>query len=276
MHAHSILRLPLRFNGQLENAEELTLACCILTCVACILEYLPEHMLTDLRTQTSPYIFCESFSYTGLREHKRHRTAYVFCLTQTCYIGERKRHRIFFVKQVLDGLVDDLCFTSTQNTTPKRAVRGWNMDSATCTDQYTNYANPTVSPCKDENEHMHNQNSYVHVHSTFHRKVGGPAGVEGGEVLYTYLPTISVEDDLSSSHVIQIRIQKARRAYFQYAFQGKLSPVSCCSIVGHVFYSSSCMELRTGFYHLNPFYLDARLFSGRDCKWDPAFAQVVL
>ena len=66
-----------------------------------------KHMLTDLRKQTSPYIFCESFSYTGLRECKRDRIAYIFCLTQTCYIGEHKRHRIFFVKQVLDGLVDD-------------------------------------------------------------------------------------------------------------------------------------------------------------------------
>ena len=40
---------------------------------------------------------------------------------------------------------------------------------------------------------------------------------------------------MSSSHAIQIRVQKARNAYFQYgsiyAFQGKLSPVSCCSIV---------------------------------------------
>ena len=43
------------------------------------------------------------------------------------------------------------------------------------------------------------------------------------------------KDDLSSSRAIQIRVQKARKAYFQYgsiyAFQGKLSPVSCCSIV---------------------------------------------
>ena len=41
--------------------------------------------------------------------------------------------------------------------------------------------------------------------------------------------------DLSSSSAIQNRIQKARKAYFQfgsiYAFQGKLSPVSCSSIV---------------------------------------------
>ena len=41
--------------------------------------------------------------------------------------------------------------------------------------------------------------------------------------------------DLSSSHAIQIRVQKARRAFFQYgsiyAFQGKLSPLSCSSIV---------------------------------------------
>ena len=44
------------------------------------------------------------------------------------------------------------------------------------------------------------------------------------------------KQDLSSSSAIpQNRIQKARKAYFQfgsiYAFQGKLSPVSCCSIV---------------------------------------------
>ena len=96
-------------------------------------------MLTDLRTQTSPYVFCESFSYTGLSERKRHRTAYIYhmffvkvFLTQACananvtvlriffvlhrpacYIGESKRHRIFFVKvskfltQVLEGLLDD-------------------------------------------------------------------------------------------------------------------------------------------------------------------------
>ena len=41
--------------------------------------------------------------------------------------------------------------------------------------------------------------------------------------------------DLSSSHAIQIRVQKARRAFFQYGsiyvFQGKLSPLSCSSIV---------------------------------------------
>ena len=43
------------------------------------------------------------------------------------------------------------------------------------------------------------------------------------------------KQDLSSLSAIQNRIQKARKAYFQfgsiYAFQGKLSPVSCCSIV---------------------------------------------
>ena len=43
------------------------------------------------------------------------------------------------------------------------------------------------------------------------------------------------KQDLSSSSAIQNRIQKARKAYFQfgsiYTFQGKLSPVSCCSIV---------------------------------------------
>ena len=43
------------------------------------------------------------------------------------------------------------------------------------------------------------------------------------------------KQDLSSSPAIQNRIQRARKAYFQfgsiYAFQGKLSPVSCCSIV---------------------------------------------
>ena len=43
------------------------------------------------------------------------------------------------------------------------------------------------------------------------------------------------KQDLSSTSAIQNRIQKARKAYFQYgsiyAFQGKLSPVSCCSIV---------------------------------------------
>ena len=41
--------------------------------------------------------------------------------------------------------------------------------------------------------------------------------------------------DLSALHAIQIRVQKARRAFFQYgsiyAFQGKLSPLSCSSIV---------------------------------------------
>ena len=41
--------------------------------------------------------------------------------------------------------------------------------------------------------------------------------------------------DLSSSHAIQIRVQKARRAFLQYgsiyAFQGMLSPLSCSSIV---------------------------------------------
>ena len=41
--------------------------------------------------------------------------------------------------------------------------------------------------------------------------------------------------DLSSSCAIRDRIKRARKAYFQfgsvYAFQGKLSPISCCSIV---------------------------------------------
>ena len=40
---------------------------------------------------------------------------------------------------------------------------------------------------------------------------------------------------MSSSNAIQNRVQKARKAYFHfgsiYAFQSKLSPVSCCSIV---------------------------------------------
>ena len=40
--------------------------------------------------------------------------------------------------------------------------------------------------------------------------------------------------DLSSLHAIQIRVQKAHMAFFQYgniyAFQGKLSPLSCSSI----------------------------------------------
>ena len=40
---------------------------------------------------------------------------------------------------------------------------------------------------------------------------------------------------MSSSHAIQIRVQKARRAFFQYgsiyAFRGKLSLLSCSSIV---------------------------------------------
>ena len=43
------------------------------------------------------------------------------------------------------------------------------------------------------------------------------------------------KDDLSSTYAIQTRVQKARKAFFQfgsiYAFQGTLSPVSCCSIV---------------------------------------------
>ena len=41
--------------------------------------------------------------------------------------------------------------------------------------------------------------------------------------------------DLSSSCAIQDRIKRARKAFFQfgsvYAFQGNLSPISCCSIV---------------------------------------------
>lgn len=43
------------------------------------------------------------------------------------------------------------------------------------------------------------------------------------------------KEDLSSTHAVQIRVQKARKAYFQfgsiYAFQSKLSPISCGSIV---------------------------------------------
>lgn len=43
------------------------------------------------------------------------------------------------------------------------------------------------------------------------------------------------KEDLSSTQAVQNRVQKARKAYFQfgsiYAFQSKLSPISCCSIV---------------------------------------------
>ena len=43
-----------------------------------------------------------------------------------------------------------------------------------------------------------------------------------------------MEDDLSS-YAIQIHVQKAGKAYIQcgniYTFQGKLSPIACCSIV---------------------------------------------
>ena len=43
------------------------------------------------------------------------------------------------------------------------------------------------------------------------------------------------KDNLSSSQAVKVRVQKARKAYFHYgsiyAFQGKLSPLSCCSIV---------------------------------------------
>ena len=43
------------------------------------------------------------------------------------------------------------------------------------------------------------------------------------------------KQDLSSSSAVQNRIRRACKAYFQfgsiYAFQGKLSPASCCSIV---------------------------------------------
>ena len=69
-------------------------------------------MLTDLRTQTSPYIFCESFSYTGLRERKRHRTAYcVYFLSYTGLLYRRTQTSLVivskFLTQVLDGLLDD-------------------------------------------------------------------------------------------------------------------------------------------------------------------------
>ena len=75
------------------------------------------------------------------------------------------------------------------------------------------------------------------------KKVSTSAGeerIEAGECSFLVGRTATClgyqwKDDLSSSHAIQVRVQKARKAYFQYgsiyAFQGMLSPLSCCSIV---------------------------------------------
>ena len=72
------------------------------------------------------------------------------------------------------------------------------------------------------------------------------------------------KQDLSSSSAVQNRIRRARKAYFQfgsiYAFQGKLSPVSCCSIV------ETCI-LPILLYGVE---------NWGDCKKDPPIAQVVL
>ena len=75
------------------------------------------------------------------------------------------------------------------------------------------------------------------------KKVSTSAGeerIEAGECSFLVGRTATClgyqwKDDLSSSHAIQVRVQKARKAYFQYgsiyAFQGMLSSLSCCSIV---------------------------------------------
>ena len=65
------------------------------------------------------------------------------------------------------------------------------------------------------------------------------------------------KQDLSSSPAIQNRIQRTRKAYFQfgsiYAFQGKLSPVSCCSIVETCVLPVLLYGVENWiFYHLNP------------------------
>ena len=81
-----------------------------------------------------------------------------------------------------------------------------------------------------------------------------------------------MEGHLSSSRAIQIHVQKAQNAYFQYGSIYAF-PVSCCSVV-----ETCVLPVLYGVENwvLSPKSIQMPDFPGRDCKEDLAFAQVVL